>query len=120
MIYKFPEKNRRLEKMTEHVRRVVLRTIQETIPSSKPFVIHITQIIISPDLSSAKIGIWAEQDIDEKISLLNEKKQSFNKALSKIPSKRTPKCQFFIDHEYEQHQLLLKKLNETDESDRDN
>lgn len=117
MIYKFPQQNRRLEKMTENVRRVILSTIQEAIPSTNPFVVHITQIVVSPNLSSAKIGIWSDSDLEEKLSTLKDKTYIFNKALSKIPSKRTPKCQFFIDHEYKDHQLLIQKLNESDETD---
>ncbi len=110
-IYKFPESNRRLEKLISRVERIILTTISQQGLQGLLQKCSLTSIYISPDLSAAKIGLWGENDIESIVERLNNEKKLFNKALTQLGTKRTPKCFFYIDADHPKHLALQASLD---------
>ena len=110
-VYKFSDSNRRIEKLIARIRRIVLTTISEQGFQSSLKGCFITDISLSPDLSSTRIGIYGEKNLSEVVSHFNLQQKLFNKALSNLGTKRSPRCSFYADEEYPKLQALQEALN---------
>ena len=116
-VYKFPESNRRLQKLVARIRKAVLTTISSQGLQSLLNKCFITEIALSPDLSKTSIGIYGDGDIDQAVELLNNEQKTFNKALCALGTKRTPRCYFYRDDEYPKIQALQEALNKSRDDD---
>ena len=107
MIYKFPEKNRRIEKLTEKARRIILKAMQSNFPPKVHLSLQVTRIKLSPDLANVKVGLARDTDLANIVDLMNHNTTYFNKELIKLGTKRTPKCRFVADQDYLFEQRII-------------
>ena len=114
MIYKFPDSNRRIEKLKEKIRRILLKSMRDVMGSSIPLTLHITRLHLSSDLSKVKVGLYCDHDLENHVALMNEKKTHFNKELHSLATKRTPRCQFFADAQYHIEQVIINRPPQSD------